>query len=266
MHAPVPAQAQDLRQALGIIRVRLVRPQRQSRPRLPGVEADHLEAAAPKLVNQPGRQWSRLEPDPHRTTGPGADHLVDHRRVGGALAAPPGPLPSRCDRRRPCGTSRPTKRSTINPRTRGRGNPDNPACRRRPPPRPRNRCPYSRSAAVRWRQSPSRRWRWRVRLAGGGDHVPGSPPRRPVVRPCRGRGFVEASADVEGDGDRTVAPRWARWRGPAAFRQKQRGPAAGTARAGRRRVYAEGRDLPEVGWNAAASADSSAATAATPGA
>jgi hypothetical protein len=103
VHAPVPAQAQDLRQALGVVRVRLVRPQRQGRPRLPGVEADHLEPPAPELVHQPGRQRTSLQTDPRRTTGPGADHLLDRRRVGGALAAP-HPTPARVEdahRRRP---------------------------------------------------------------------------------------------------------------------------------------------------------------------
>ena len=92
VHAPVPTQAQDLRQALGVVRVRLVRPQRQGRPGLAGVEADHLEPPAPELVHQPGRQRTSLQTDPRRTTGPGADHLLDRRRVGGAPAAP-HPLP-----------------------------------------------------------------------------------------------------------------------------------------------------------------------------
>ena len=88
MDQSVPADAQDLREPLGIVLVVLVHPRREGRVDGTRVQADNGMARLAQAVHRPVRA-GRFPAQSHRTVG----HFLlerggDHGRIGQALAAP----------------------------------------------------------------------------------------------------------------------------------------------------------------------------------
>src|SRR3954447_7433294 len=77
-----------LRQAAGVVAVRLVQLQGERRLGVPSIKADHGQAQLPQLVPVPSRQGTTLQPDAHRLGRPGVDSRGNRLRGGGALAFP----------------------------------------------------------------------------------------------------------------------------------------------------------------------------------
>jgi hypothetical protein len=86
---PIPADAQDLREPLGIVPIVLVDPGRQSRVNRARTQADDGKAGLAQAVHQPGRERAGLQAQGHRAVG----RLLlerggDRGGIGRALAAP----------------------------------------------------------------------------------------------------------------------------------------------------------------------------------
>jgi hypothetical protein len=86
--SPIPADANDLRDAVGIVCVSLVDLKRQRGLCMTRVDADDRQLPCPQLVEQPGRELAGFQTDPRRLGRMLRKHGMNAFRGRAALASP----------------------------------------------------------------------------------------------------------------------------------------------------------------------------------
>ena len=93
VHRPIPPRAHDLRQAFGVVLIRLVHLHLERGTGVPRLQANNVELSATQFMHKPRRHRPGLDTDPGAVSRMLPDDPRDLLGVGGVL---PTPEPASC--------------------------------------------------------------------------------------------------------------------------------------------------------------------------